>query len=78
MSTAGSARAATEGEDRLERRVTPLELFFDLVFVFALTQVERTRSKSAGLPTSWIEGDARAFDLGDERFRLIFLTGKAF
>src|ERR687895_1412565 len=39
MSTAGSARKATEGEDLPERRVTPLELFFDLVFVFALTQV---------------------------------------
>jgi low temperature requirement protein LtrA len=40
MSTAGSARStATEGGDLAERRVTPLELFFDLVFVFALTQV---------------------------------------
>ena len=39
MSTAGSARTATEGEELPERRVTPLELFFDLVFVFALTQV---------------------------------------
>jgi low temperature requirement protein LtrA len=39
LSTAGSARAATEGENLPERRVTPLELFFDLVFVFALTQV---------------------------------------
>ena len=39
MSTAGSARTATEGGDLPERRVTPLELFFDLVFVFALTQV---------------------------------------
>ena len=35
MNTAGST---TEGE-HTERRVTPLELFFDLVFVFALTQV---------------------------------------
>src|SRR5262245_60196298 len=35
------------------------------------------RSKSAGLPTRWIEGDARTFDLG-EQFRLIFLTGNAF
>jgi hypothetical protein len=39
MSTAGPASAATEGGDPAERRVTPLELFFDLVFVFALTQV---------------------------------------
>jgi low temperature requirement protein LtrA len=31
MSTAGSIRAATEGEDLPELRVTPLELFFDLV-----------------------------------------------
>jgi low temperature requirement protein LtrA len=30
---------STEGGDPTEQRVTPLELFFDLVFVFALTQV---------------------------------------
>jgi low temperature requirement protein LtrA len=39
MSTLGAAPEATEGGDLAERRVTPLELFFDLVFVFALTQV---------------------------------------
>ena len=39
--------------------------------------LELARSKSAGLPTRWVEGDARAFDLG-ERFRLVFLTGNAF
>jgi low temperature requirement protein LtrA len=39
MSTAGSAPTATEDRDSYEQRVTPLELFFDLVFVFALTQV---------------------------------------
>jgi low temperature requirement protein LtrA len=39
MSTADSARVATEGGELPDRRVTPLELFFDLVFVFALTQV---------------------------------------
>jgi low temperature requirement protein LtrA len=39
MSKADSAPAATEGGDLPERNVTPLELFFDLVFVFALTQV---------------------------------------
>ncbi len=39
MSTAGAAGTATEGGDLTEQRVTPLELFFDLVFVFALTQV---------------------------------------
>lgn len=39
--------------------------------------VERARSKSAGLPVRWVEGDARTFDLG-EQFRLIFLTGNAF
>ena len=39
VSRAGSAHAATEGGDPYEQRVTPLELFFDLVFVFALTQV---------------------------------------
>lgn len=39
--------------------------------------LERARSKSIGLPTRWIEGDARTFHLG-EQFRLIFLTGNAF
>jgi low temperature requirement protein LtrA len=39
MSTTGAARMVTEGGDPVEQRVTPLELFFDLVFVFALTQV---------------------------------------
>lgn len=39
--------------------------------------LERARSKSAGLPTRWVEGDARSFELG-EQFRLIFLTGNAF
>jgi len=37
----------------------------------------RVRSKAAGLPVRWVEGDARTFDLG-EYFRLIFLTGNAF
>jgi SAM-dependent methyltransferase len=37
----------------------------------------QARRKSANLPVRWVEGDARAFDLG-ERFRLIFLTGNAF
>lgn len=51
---------------------------------FAMTGVDivpgmldRARSKSAGLPTRWVEGDARTFDLG-EQFRLIFVTGNAF
>lgn len=39
--------------------------------------LERARRKSAGLPTRWVEGDARTFDLG-EQFRLIYLTGNAF
>src|SRR5215212_7192153 len=39
MSNAGAARVATEGGDLYEQRVTPLELFLDLVFVFAFTQV---------------------------------------
>jgi SAM-dependent methyltransferase len=39
--------------------------------------LEQARRKSAGLPTRWVEGDARTFDLG-EKFRLIFLTGNAF
>jgi SAM-dependent methyltransferase len=39
--------------------------------------LDQARRKSAGLPVRWVEGDGRAFDLGD-RFRLIFLTGNAF
>lgn len=39
--------------------------------------LERARSKAVDLPTRWIVGDARAFDLG-EQFRLVFLTGNAF
>jgi SAM-dependent methyltransferase len=39
--------------------------------------LEQARRKSAGLPARWVEGDARAFDLG-ETFRLVFLTGNAF
>lgn len=39
--------------------------------------LERARSKSAGLPTRWVEGDARSFELG-ERFHLVSLTGNAF
>ncbi len=35
----GTAGTATECGDRAEQRVTSLELFFDLVFVFTLTQV---------------------------------------
>jgi low temperature requirement protein LtrA len=35
----GTAQVEKEGGDSYEQRVTPLELFFDLVFVFALTQV---------------------------------------
>jgi low temperature requirement protein LtrA len=39
MSAAGSTDAGQLSEDTQEQRVSPLELFFDLVFVFALTQV---------------------------------------
>lgn len=39
--------------------------------------LDLARSKSAGLPMRWVEGDARAFDLG-EQFRLVFVTGNAF
>jgi SAM-dependent methyltransferase len=39
--------------------------------------LDLARGKSAGLPARWVEGDARAFELG-EQFRLIFLTGNAF
>ncbi len=39
--------------------------------------LDLARSKSTDLPMRWVEGDARAFDLG-EHFRLIFVTGNAF
>lgn len=39
--------------------------------------LDLARRKSAGLPARWVEGDARAFALG-ERFRLVFITGNAF
>jgi SAM-dependent methyltransferase len=39
--------------------------------------LELARRKSRDLPIRWVEGDGRAFDLG-EQFRLIFLTGNAF
>ena len=38
-SPVGASLVATESGDSYEQRVTPLELFFDLDFVFALTQV---------------------------------------
>jgi SAM-dependent methyltransferase len=51
---------------------------------FAVTGVDivpgmlaQARSKSAGLATRWLAGDARTLELG-EYFRLIFLTGNAF
>ena len=39
--------------------------------------LDQARNKSSGLPTRWVEGDARTFELG-EQFRLVFLTGNAF
>src|ERR671917_1782405 len=39
MSTAGSEHTVQGSEDTLESGASPLELFFDLVFVFAFTQV---------------------------------------
>ncbi len=39
--------------------------------------LEQARRKSRELAIRWVEGDARAFNLG-EQFRLIFLTGNAF
>ena len=54
---------------RLGFDVTSLDIVYAML--------ERARGKAADLPTRWVEGDARTFDL-DERFRLIFLTGNAF
>jgi low temperature requirement protein LtrA len=39
MSAAGPASSQRENESTIEQGATPLELFFDLVFVFAFTQV---------------------------------------
>lgn len=39
MSMAKPASAEPKMGDSREQRVTPLELFFDLIFVFTLTQV---------------------------------------
>ncbi len=36
-----------ETPEEVEQRVTPLELFFDLVFVFAITQVTRINGRNA-------------------------------
>jgi SAM-dependent methyltransferase len=44
----------------------------------AMLDRARFKAEAAGLPVHWVEGDARSFDLGEERFRLIFLTGNAF
>lgn len=53
-------------------------LGFDVTGVDIVSgMLEQARRKSIGLPTRWIEGDARDFDLGAQ-FRLIFLTGNAF
>ena len=43
-------------EQELEQRASPLELFFDLVFVFAITQVRGFVSQDAGLDTA-VRGD---------------------
>jgi low temperature requirement protein LtrA len=54
MTTAATAQTAPARHEEEDQRVTPLELFFDLVFVFALTQVTALMSET---PT-W-EGLAR-------------------
>ena len=51
------ARAAPEAPIQGEQRVTPLELFFDLVFVFAITQVTGFVSSDANW-TRFVEGMA--------------------
>jgi hypothetical protein len=48
---ARSPRLVSEQAIEREHRITPLELFFDLVFVFALTQVTIVFSEE----TSWAE-----------------------
>src|SRR5829696_4102446 len=44
----------------------------------AMLDRARFKAEAADLPVRWVEGDARSFDLGEERFQLIFLTGNAF
>jgi low temperature requirement protein LtrA len=59
MSIADTAALEAELRAEPEKRVAPLELFFDLVFVFALTQVPALMSEN---PT-WEgtrSGDARS------------------
>jgi low temperature requirement protein LtrA len=46
ISTADTAALEEEQRAELEKRVAPLELFFDLVFVFALTQVTAMMSEN--------------------------------
>jgi low temperature requirement protein LtrA len=50
LTRAGIPEGLIEAPEELEQRVTPLELFFDLVFVFAITQVT---GYVAGRP-SWV------------------------
>jgi low temperature requirement protein LtrA len=45
MSTVEEAARATGADEDVEERVSPLELFFDLVFVFAITQVTALMSE---------------------------------
>src|SRR5829696_1674298 len=44
----------------------------------AMLDRARFKAEAARLTVRWVEGDARAFDGGEERFGLIFLTGNAF
>ena len=43
-----------------------------------MLEAARSKAGAAGVPARWVEGDARTFDLGSERFGLIFMTGNAF
>jgi len=43
----------------------------------AAEMLEHARGKAAGLPVTFIEGDARTFE-SDKRFSMIYLTGNAF
>src|SRR5215207_7415888 len=49
MSASGEAPPPEDFRDTIEQRVTPLELFFDLVFVFAITQVTGILSAMAAM-----------------------------
>ena len=48
--------SAEAGSSDVEQRVTPLELFFDLVFVLSFTQVTASIAEDPTLGGAWARG----------------------